>query len=72
MEVLLHVGDKSFFLNLEEAMKVSEILCAAQYLGTEWKSSRNVAARKQPDSKSASVSPVTAYLTLELEQGEKK
>jgi hypothetical protein len=72
MEVLLHVGDRSFFLELEEAMKVSEILCAAQHLGTEWKGSRHVPARKQPDAKSASVSPVTAYLTIELEQGDKK
>jgi hypothetical protein len=72
MEVLLHIGDKSFFLELEEAMKVSEILCAAQYLGTSWLGSRNVAARRQPDTKSASIAPVTAYLLLELEQGEKK
>jgi hypothetical protein len=74
MEVLLNVGNKSFFLELEEAMKVANILCCAQYLGNEWRSTsaRNLLVRKQPESQAASISPVTAYLILEIEQGEKK
>lgn len=72
MEVLLHVGDKSFFLQMEEAMKIAEVLCAAQFIGTEYRNSRNCVTRKQPDPQLASISPVTGYLQLELEQGVKK
>lgn len=72
MEVLLHVGDKSFLLEMEEAMKIAEVLCAAQWLGTEYRNSRNCVMRKQPDPQAATISPVTGYLQLEIEQGVKK
>ncbi len=72
MEVLLHVGDKSFFLEMDEAMKIAEVLCAAQFMGTEYRNSRNSIVRKQPDPQAATLSPVTGYLQLEIEQGVKK
>jgi len=72
MEVLLHVGDKSFFLEMDEAMKIAEVLCAAQFMGTEYRNSRNSIVRKQPDSQAATISPLTGYLQLEIEQGAKK
>jgi len=72
MEVLLHVGDKTFFLEMDEAMKIAEVLCAAQFMGTEYRNSRNWMIRKQPDPQAATISPVTGYLQLEIEQGVKK
>jgi hypothetical protein len=72
MEILLHVGDRSFFLEMDEAMKIAEVLCAAQFLGTEYRNSRNCVTRKQPDPQTATISPVTGYLQLEIEQGVKK
>ena len=72
MEVLLHVGDKTFFLEMDEAMKVTELLCAAQFLGTEYRNSRNYMTRKQPDPQAATISPVTGHLRLGLEQGVEK
>jgi hypothetical protein len=67
MEVVLHVGDAVFLLNWEEAMKVAEVLCAAQTFGTQWKDGGNRKVLMPPNTQSATIAPYTAYLRLQIE-----
>lgn len=71
MDVLLHVGDKSFVLDMDEALKVAEIICAAQFISSTWKAGGNRKVLSQPDVHSASISPFTAILRMELEENSK-
>ena len=67
MEVVLHVGDTVFLLQLEEAMKVAEVLCAAQTLGTQWKDGANRKVLMPPNTQTATIAPYTAYLRMQLD-----
>ena len=67
MEVVLHIGDTVFFLQLEEAMKVAEILCAAQTLGVQWKDGSNRKVLAPPNTQVATIAPYTAHLRMQLE-----
>ena len=67
MEVVLHVGDTVFLLQLEEAMKVAEVLCAAQTLGMQWKDGSNRKVLMPPNTQTATIAPYTAYLRMQLD-----
>jgi hypothetical protein len=69
MEVLLHVGGEKFVMGIAEAMGVCETLNACTQLGKEWSSKHatNIVAFTRPNSEAAFITPITAYLRLEVE-----
>jgi hypothetical protein len=74
MEVLLHVGGEKFVMNIVEAMGVCETLNACTQLGKEWSSKRttNIVAFTKPNQEAAYITPITAYLRLEVESNMKE
>jgi hypothetical protein len=68
MEVLLNVGNEKFVMNISEALSVCETLNACTQLGKEWSSKRatNIVAFTKPNQEAAFITPITAYLRLEV------
>jgi hypothetical protein len=68
MEVLLHIGGEKFVMNISEAIGVCETLNACTQLGKEWssKSAKNIVAFTKPNQEAAFITPITAYLRLEV------
>jgi hypothetical protein len=74
MEVLLHIGGEKFVMSIAEAMGVCETLNACSQLGKEWSSKRatNIVAFTRPNPEVAFITPITAYLRLEVESNMKE
>jgi hypothetical protein len=74
MEVLLHIGGEKFVMSIAEAMGVCETLNACSQIGKEWSSKRgnNIMAFTRPNPEVAYITPITAYLRLELESNMKE
>ena len=74
MEVLLHIGDKQFVMNISEALSVCDTLNACNQLGREWTSvhGNNVLLFMKPDIKAAFITPITALTRLEAETNMKE
>ena len=73
MEVVLHIGDKRFIIDVNEAMGICELLCASTRLGKEYIDSahNNALLFQTPDIAAAFVTPITALTRLEVESNEK-
>lgn len=74
MEVILHIEEQKFVMDVEEALRVCETLNACTRIGREWSSPRsgNVMMFQPPDVKAAFITPITAVLRLEIESNERE
>jgi hypothetical protein len=69
MEVILHIGEKQFLMDISEALVVCNTLNACTRLSREWIDSNNSQALMfcAPDIRSAYITPITAVTKLEVE-----
>ena len=71
-QVVLVIESAKFLLTMEEAMLVAGILNSCNQLTTKWISSGNKLVISEPTMTSATVTPVTAYMKVLLDQSMKE
>lgn len=71
-QAVLHIGDRRYLMNREEAMLIAEALCSSSRIASDYHNRKSLFVVAKPDFGSAFVSPMTAIFTMELQANAKE